>query len=69
MNWTVEIQRSAEKELAGIASQIQTRIARALVALESNPFPAGVKKLQNRDGYRLRVGDYRILYRADCQHM
>lgn len=47
---------------------MQTRIARALVALEANPFPPGVKKLQNRDGYRLRVGDYRILYQADVPH-
>lgn len=66
MNWTVEIQRSAEKELGALAPIVQRRIARALSMLEANPYPSGVKKLQNRDGYRIRVGDYRILYVADA---
>jgi mRNA interferase RelE/StbE len=35
--------------------------------LENNPFPAGCKKLKNRDGFRIRVGDYRVLYFADTK--
>ena len=68
MNWTVEIQRSAEKELAALLGNFQQRVARAPVALKTNPFPTGVKKPQNRGGYRLSVGDYRILYPADARH-
>jgi mRNA interferase RelE/StbE len=30
--------------------------------MEDDPFPHGVKKLKARDGYRVRVGDYRILF-------
>ena len=65
MNWQIEIARDARKELAGLHSQIQVRISKAILALENNPFPTGSKKLKNRDGYRIRVGDYRVLYLAD----
>jgi len=50
-----------------LPAQIQTRIAKAILALESNPFPLGRKKLKNRDGWRIRVGDYRVLYFADTK--
>ena len=65
MSWTVEVQRPAEKELANLPHQAQERIAEALRALEKNPFPRGVKKLKARDGYRIRVGDYRVVFRVD----
>ncbi len=65
MNWQVEITRDARKELFRLPTQMQTRIARAIVSLENEPFPHGSKKLKNRDGYRLRIGDYRVLYFAD----
>jgi len=67
VNWQIEIARDARKELAGLHSQIQVRISKAILALENNPFPAGCKKLKNRDGFRIRVGDYRVLYFADTK--
>jgi len=65
VNWRVEIARDAKKELARLPASFQTRIAKALLTLEDNPFPRGCKKLRNRDGWRIRVGDYRVLYLAD----
>ena len=65
MSWRIDISRDARKELERLPTQIQSRIAKAVLALESNPFPHGCKKLKNRDGYRIRVGDYRILYFVD----
>ena len=62
MSWTVEVQRPAEKELAALSLQARERVASALRAMEDDPFPHGVKKLKARDGYRVRVGDYRILF-------
>ena len=62
MSWRIEIARDAKKELARLPSKIQTRIARAILTLETDPFPHGCKKLKNRDGWRIRVGDYRCLY-------
>ena len=48
-------------------AHIQTRVVKAILALENNPFPNGCKKLKNRDGRRIRVGDYRVLYFADAK--
>ena len=67
MNWQIEISRDARKELAGLNSQMQVRISKAVLALENNPFPVGCKKLKNRDGFRIRVGDYRVLFFADTK--
>ena len=65
MSWTVEVQRPAEKELVALPPQVRKRIASGLRALKDDPFPHGVKKLKAREGYRIRVGDYRILFRID----
>ncbi|MFL6541062.1 MAG: type II toxin-antitoxin system RelE family toxin [Chthoniobacterales bacterium] len=65
MSWRVELQRSAEKELKRLSAQNRGRIVETLRRLEAEAFPTGVKKLQNRDGYRVRVGYYRILYTVD----
>jgi mRNA interferase RelE/StbE len=67
VSWQIEISRDARKELARIPMHFQTRIAKAILALEENPFPHGCKKLKNRDGFRIRVGDYRVLYFADTK--
>ncbi len=66
MNWQIDITRDARKDLAGLQSSMQARISKAILALEKNPFPLGCKKLKNRDGYRIRVGDYRVLYFVDA---
>ena len=65
MSWRVQLARDAKKELARLPAAMQKRVARVLLSLEKEPFPAGSKKLKNRDGWRVRVGDYRILYFAD----
>jgi len=65
VSWTVEVQRPAEKELANLPVQVRKRIAATLRALRDEPFPHRVKKLKGTDGYRIRVGDYRILFRVD----
>ena len=67
MSWQIEISRDARKELADLHPQMQVRISKAVLALENNPFPSGCKKLKNRDGFRIRVGDYRVLYFADTK--
>jgi len=67
VSWQIEISRDARKELADLHPQMQVRISKAVLALENNPFPSGCKKLKNRDGFRIRVGDYRVLYFADTK--
>ena len=41
---------------------VQTRIIKSLRKLEENPRPPGIQKLKEEDAYRLRVGDYRVIY-------
>jgi len=67
VSWQIDIARDARKELANLQPQMQVRISKAILALEANPFPSGCKKLKNRDGFRIRVGDYRVLYFADTK--
>ncbi|MCL5062264.1 MAG: type II toxin-antitoxin system RelE/ParE family toxin [Nitrospirae bacterium] len=62
MSYIVKLKRSAEKELERLPEKIHDRIVVSLIALKENPLPVGVKKLHGREGYRIRVGDYRILY-------
>lgn len=65
MTYHVVLRPSAEKELARLPQNAYELTAKKLLALQENPRPVGVKKLAGRDGYRVRVGDYRILYAID----
>ena len=63
MRYTVRLDRSPQKFLDVLHGDIYTRIISALHALSDDPRPHGVKKLKGyRDYWRIRVGDYRIIY-------
>ena len=61
------IKASAEKEIRRLPRSARERITSAILALRNEPRPSGVRKLKGRDeeGWRIRVGDYRVLYRID----
>lgn len=66
MNYQVFLKRSAEKELDRLPQVTAERIMKRILALEQNPRPFGIQKLSGQEGaYRIRVGDYRILYSID----
>ena len=65
MSYTVEIKRSAGKEMESLPQEIHRRVTGKILSLENNPRPPGIRKLQGTEGYRLRVGDYRVLYTVD----
>jgi mRNA interferase RelE/StbE len=67
MPYQIIIKRSAEKELNALPAALRNRITNRLLALEENPRPVGIKKLQGEESYRLRVGDYRVLLTIDDQ--
>ena len=50
-----------------LPDNIQKRISEKILNLESNPRPPGIRKLQGEEGYRLRIGDYRVLYTVNDQ--
>ncbi len=65
-NYSVEFLRTALKELSKLPKDVQQRIATKIDELKTNPHPPGVIALINGDGrLRLRVGDYRIIYRIE----
>jgi mRNA interferase RelE/StbE len=64
--YSLEIKPSAGKELDALSDALFARIDRKIVTLADNPRPAGCKKLRGyKDQWRIRVGDYRILYTID----
>ena len=61
--YQIEWKASAVRELKRVDRKIIPRIVSAVESLSTVPFPVGVRKLQGADNtYRLRVGDYRIIY-------
>lgn len=60
--YRVRIERRAQKALAKISEPQYTSIKKAILRLAKEPRPDGCKKLKGREGYRIRVGDYRIIY-------
>jgi mRNA interferase RelE/StbE len=63
MKYRIELARKAQKFLSSQSAIIQRQIGDKIDSLENNPRPAGCKRLQgNHDLYRVRTGDYRIIY-------
>ncbi len=63
MTYEIQISKSASKQIKKLPSEIQERIQVKVDSLAIEPRPDGVKKLKGREnGYRIRVGDYRIIY-------
>ena len=54
--------KSASKEFKALPPDIQRQLSNKIKGLAENALPDGVKKLKGTSGYRLRSGDYRILY-------
>ncbi len=62
MLYTVSIKRSAQKALIRLPENDYQRVFAAIEALANDPRPEGSKKLKGRDGWRLRIGNYRVIY-------
>ena len=62
---TIEIKASARKELRKLDGPVRKRVVTAIADLADAPRPDGCKKLKARDGYRIRVGDHRVVYTVD----
>ena len=61
--YRVVVERSAEKDLKRLSVEIRARVATVLRSLATNPRPSGSRKLAGtKHDWRVRVGDYRIIY-------
>jgi mRNA interferase RelE/StbE len=66
MAFEIRFKPSARREFRGLPGPVQVRIAPRLQALTRNPRPPGVRKLSGgEEFYRVRVGDYRVVYAID----
>jgi len=65
MNYTVFVERYAQKQIMKLDRKIIPVIKNAIARLAENPRPKGYKKLKGEEAYRIRVRDYRIIYEID----
>ena len=63
--YLLEVSHTAHRQIRRLPAQTQERVNQAIARLAEDPRPPGVKKLVAREGYRVRVGNYRILYHVD----
>lgn len=61
-NYEVEFVKSAQKELNKLPHQISLRIAKAIYKLSTDPRKGNVRPMVGTKSWRLRVGDYRVVY-------
>ncbi len=64
-SYSVLIKASAAKELEGLPDKPRRRIAKRIQALADQPRPVGCEKLTGEELYRIRQGDYRVVYAID----
>lgn len=64
--YEVSFRRSAEKDMSKLDAKLRSSVLRAVEPLAEDPRPDGCRKLHGSDdAYRLRAGDYRVLYTVD----
>jgi mRNA interferase RelE/StbE len=63
--YKLELETHARREYRDLPMRVREQVADVLDDLQRNPRPPGGKKLVGATGYRVRMGDYRILYTID----
>jgi mRNA interferase RelE/StbE len=68
MTYRIELRPAAFRDLSKLGNPWRRKLAQKVDALATEPLPSGVEKLKGRDNrYRLRLGDYRIIYEVHDQ--
>ena len=66
MTYRIELTKTAVWDLMAVPKLMLKRLDACILGLADDPLPPGVKKLRNSNGlYRVRVSDYRIIYRIE----
>ena len=68
-SYSIQIKEKAQKYLAALAKKDRLRIIGVIELLGENPLPPKALKLTGREGYRIRVGDYRIIYAFNSKQL
>jgi mRNA interferase RelE/StbE len=69
VRYKIEILRSAQKQLSKIHYQQQNQIIENIRKLSENPRPSGCRKLSARPAWRIRIGDYRVIYEINDERL
>lgn len=69
MPYRVTILPAADRMIAQLPKQMRARIADRLAGLSINPRPPGSIKLSGLEAYRIRIGDYRVIYTIQDQQL
>lgn len=62
MTYKISILRKTQKQLAKIPASDYKKVKQAILDLAQDPRPPGSKKLKGRPGWRIRQGDFRVIY-------
>ena len=65
IRYSVTLHPQAKKAISTLSKSDNLRISAAIELLRENPIPPKALKLQGRDGYRIRVGKFRVIYTFD----
>lgn len=69
-NYKIEISKTAERQFTKLGEKDQLRIARVINQLAVDPHPQGCRKLTGyKDVFRIRVGNYRIIYSVEKKRL
>ena len=63
--YRIIIEQKTSKEIEALPDNVIQSVYDAIKALRVNPRPYNVKKLISRDGWRIKIGNYRVLYTID----
>jgi mRNA interferase RelE/StbE len=67
VSYSILILRRAQSELASLPKEAYEKVKSAISALANNARPRGCRKLTGRDGWRIRAGNYRVIYEIHDQ--
>jgi len=62
MKYRIVLPKSVQRELDRLPDEVAKRVLVRLRQLETDPRPVDVKKLKGREAWRIRIGDYRVIY-------
>jgi mRNA interferase RelE/StbE len=66
-SYSVYTTSRADRQLERLDIEVHDRVLSVILALGDGSHPVGSAKLKGRDGYRVRIGDYRALYLVDAE--
>lgn len=65
MNYRIEVRPAGLRALKKVGHQDRARLQAAIALLGSCPRPPGATSLRGRNGFRVRIGNYRVIYMVD----